>query len=100
MATVTVPTITAPTISKRQFISWFSILASLATTGITVLDPSVHLNSDAKGFLASAATLAGGVVAGWYQHSSHQKQIALIEADAKKVLAGVVSSLPPQVPTA
>lgn len=88
-------TVTAPTISKRQFVTYFSMIASFGTTALTMFDPSIHLSASAKGFVASAAVTIGGIVAGWYQHSSHKLEIAKIAGDASKIVAGVRSVNPP-----
>ena len=88
-------TVTAPTISKQQFIAWFAMLASFGTSALAVFDPSIHLSSDAKAMIASVATAVAGLVAGWYQHSSHKLAIAKIVG----VTTPVLVSLPPQIPT-
>ena len=72
-----------------------------ALAALTVFDPSVHLSASSKGYVAVGAQVVAGALASVFVHSSHKVEIAKIENEAKKVIAGVVkvTSLPPEIPT-
>ena len=88
-------TVTAPTLSKQQFISWFGGLAALGMSAVTVFDPSIQITPSMKGFVASAGVAVAGWVFSVYTHSSHKKEIAQIAADAGKVASVVTTVVSP-----
>lgn len=100
MATITTPTVN---VSKQQVVTYITFLFNAGVAAVVAFDPSVHIPASAKGYVATGAVAVAGVVAGWFNHSSHKVEIAKVEAETKKILAGVstvekVASLPPTIP--
>jgi hypothetical protein len=88
-------------LTKQQFVTAVAGAFNAAVAALALWAPGIKIPADAKGYITGLATVAGSAVYGVYVKTSHDKDIAAIEAEVRKYEADaqkLVSSLKSNAP--